>query len=873
MLTLFYLDQEAVENILMLLYLLRAQAAAEILTFNGKTLTQHLVQLHNELTVSMALVDVALTATLLRLVLCKASDVEIWESLVPVLGAMHETTERSGDTLVKRAETIDEWTRVTNDANDIREEPIGIRDRTTITAENHQTIDHEVQSGFQTPIRANTGTILNEATMHDEIDPRLKHELNDILYQDTPEFFNTFFGNTEWGTKANELLKKLEAVDPYNPLRWDESAETDEDKQKAIFTDIINPHLDGTSEQHHLFYGSGAFVMTDSSRGAKRKCDLFLHRALTRHGTRILDPPSSQRYSWKDILVPGELKRNTKQTETDEYIQLAGYVREVFGAQPTRRFVHAFLLRGTNMRCWVFHRAGGVGSKKLDILKEPLLFLTIVLAYSLMNQTELGLDPTIPRDEYGNLTVDVVDRNGKHQRLVLDETPLFHQPVIAGRATVCWRARKRESTIYEFVVKDSWRASERAPEGDLLERVYQEDGWTRGVSQHYAHTDIMVGSTTDSAINNVAKGLLMGTAVHFHDGKSFTTERSTLSRGQSTTDLLLRAAAELYLHDQPTRLTRSLGNPEDQRLTNPKLPWGAKPVDTTLNLPSDRTHSRTTVSNVGRPITKFHSIVELLSALRDCIKGHQYLHELQILHRDVSSNNLMITEGRKDNEPYGFLIDLDLAKDLRLNGPSGASHRTGTREFMALGLLQEVPATHNYRHDLESFFYVLLWICVNYDGTTGIKRTIERTKDPFYRWTSGDNITDAYPIKAMAMNLKRFKEQMLKGVSNYFDHAYIKTLLLQIRAHLFLPIGEDEQLHEGIRDRPNNCTLLYQEIIGSFDKAIDGAVRTPETTHLNLSTQQTEPERRRPRRHQPLAELVADHIPHNCGVNNGCVRA
>lgn len=54
-----------------------------------------------------------------------------------------------------------------------------------------------------------------------------------------------------------------------------------------------------------------------------------------------------------------------------------------------------------------------------------------------------------------------------------------------------------------------------------------------------------------------------------------------------------------------------------------------------------------------------------------------------------------------------MLIDLDLAKVLG-NGPSGARHQTGTKEIMGIEMLLGID--HTYRHDVESFFYVLLWI-------------------------------------------------------------------------------------------------------------------------------------------------------------------
>jgi hypothetical protein len=38
--------------------------------------------------------------------------------------------------------------------------------------------------------------------------------------------------------------------------------------------------------------------------------------------------------------------------------------------------------------------------------------------------------------------------------------------------------------------------------------------------------------------------------------------------------------------------------------------------------------------------------------------------------------------------------------------PSGARHRTGTMQFMAIEVLE--GKGHTYRHDLESFFYVFV---------------------------------------------------------------------------------------------------------------------------------------------------------------------
>ncbi|AEO60742.1 hypothetical protein MYCTH_40175, partial [Thermothelomyces thermophilus ATCC 42464] len=129
----------------------------------------------------------------------------------------------------------------------------------------------------------------------------------------------------------------------------------------------------------------------------------------------------------------------------------------------------------------------------------------------------------------------------------------------------------------------------------------------------------------------------------------------------------------------------------------------------------------------SRSLVSLSTTITLLSALADCISGHESLRQRAgLLHRDISIGNLLIGE---DNR--GFLIDLDLAvKEQRL-GASGSKGKTGTRAFMAVGAL--LCERHSFTHDLESFFWVLFWICIHCDGP-GRGRVVDRLD----RWNYAD---------------------------------------------------------------------------------------------------------------------------------------
>jgi hypothetical protein len=99
-----------------------------------------------------------------------------------------------------------------------------------------------------------------------------------------------------------------------------------------------------------------------------------------------------------------------------------------------------------------------------------------------------------------------------------------------------------------------------------------------------------------------------------------------------------------------------------------------------------------------------------------------------------------------EEEPY--LIDADLGKSTDKLAVPSANHRTGTLPFMATDLLVDNPPPHLYRYDLESFFYVLLWMCVQGHcgwDTVGSISAMRKEKSDFFSAERG-NPVDHLPI-------------------------------------------------------------------------------------------------------------------------------
>ncbi|VDB85807.1 Bgt-50225 [Blumeria graminis f. sp. tritici] len=92
----------------------------------------------------------------------------------------------------------------------------------------------------------------------------------------------------------------------------------------------------------------------------------------------------------------------------------------------------------------------------------------------------------------------------------------------------------------------------------------------------------------------------------------------------------------------------------------------------------------------GRAIDEDTTPLELICGLCDAVKGYRSLFmDSKILHRDISTNNITLTDPKLSDGCYEVLIDLDLAISISDDTCLvDAKLLTGTMEFIALGILK-----------------------------------------------------------------------------------------------------------------------------------------------------------------------------------------
>jgi len=433
-------------------------------------------------------------------------------------------------------------------------------------------------------------------------------------------------------------------------------------------------------------------------------------------------------------------------------------VQRVFELQPARLYVHGFLIHGSTFTSWVFDRSGIYCPRAIPFHPETgaVNAVAILDSYRLMSTVQLGCNLTVSMRDNGQY-LRLSEDNSKVE-LRLDDTPSFSSGEIVGSGLSVFRAKHNSSPSWEFAVKFKWivpgSISTVWPgEMKMLKLVTDRNVW--GVIHLFDYQ-------------------AMGSTEHLREGLQFD-RTSTLQAGKKATS---------------TQWSSYTAKAQDDQ----------------------RALQCTVIQPLGKPLDAFASITQLLEAIRDAIKAHWSLYQNNILHQDISVWNIMIPETRplEPDGPRGILVDLDLAMELEDILPDGRT-RAGTPMFMAVGVLR--CKHHTYRHDLESFLYVLVWMVICRRCGPPLEGSL------LERWR-GDDVEKLGMVKEHDM-----RDDGFEAILEEFDAEFegVKPLARSLRRILFcrkdLPGGESS-LFFGTDGSEAGTHELYNAMLRAFDESL-----------------------------------------------------
>ncbi|CCU74249.1 serine/threonine-protein kinase Sgk2 [Blumeria hordei DH14] len=526
------------------------------------------------------------------------------------------------------------------------------------------------------------------------------------------------------------------------------------------------------------------------------------------------DVPVSHLNRWRNVLVVGGMSNSVMDDCWHEkFLELSVYMREIFWAQPLRLFVHGFHLFGTQLLLWVFDRAGAFSSDTIEILHEPERFIRVITAYTLMDDDQLGLATFLKVDGRHSIITMKNVTDGKNQDFALELGHFLNRELIVSRGTTCYRTMDGEN-----LVKFSWRDPENKSEAELLLAAQNVNGVLN-----------LLGSRDITSIGKLRNGLVFPRKManmmiedfgpYACSGDSLYVRDASQEKQLLKKDGVSRDITGIHECKDESKLLPKKCNPSTCLESKSQCEVKGLPAIESIYEPpfTDRVFSCFSASPFGRPISAHSSVQEFLTCMRDAIKAHKDLfEEAKILHCDISEKNILLVDPKKQNGLTGMLIDLDNAIWMGVENDkfqAQARIMRGTPTFIAIEKLcdfsdqKSSSVEHTYRHDLESFFYVFLVVCIEY-GWDDQQRPKE---SPLQEWYVS-KLKILKEVKQRQMKESGFELFILEKFSPKFG--CVKDLARQLRNILF----SKGKLSTGTPDNPEE---MYGLVLEAFESALE----------------------------------------------------
>ncbi|CAL1708843.1 unnamed protein product [Somion occarium] len=343
-----------------------------------------------------------------------------------------------------------------------------------------------------------------------------------------------------------------------------------------------------------------------------------------------------------------------------------------------RTFAFSIVVCGKYARFLRWDRAGCIVSDRFDYVEEPDILLEFFWCYARLTREERGFDPTVVpasaaeakllSDTLSRYIKESQPRNVSYLQPKPDSTYPFSKMLVPTP----------NGTRELIVGKPFWdadspcgRATRAYAAYDMVEKkiVFAKDSWR--------------DKDEDSLSEAVIYDTLQKSNVPFLPE--------------------VIAAGDVYVKIKKRKMSQ-------RTLTRKWAVRSGKAVLWRLPCAEMRTlvHCRV-VQQLAYPLTSARSSKEAAQAIRDAIEAIKVAyHDGKIFHRDISTGNIMISQSGR-----GILNDWDHGLRVILRNTPKA-YRTGTWQFISILLLQNPKKGHDVHDDLESSFWVLLYVSLHY---------------------------------------------------------------------------------------------------------------------------------------------------------------
>ncbi|KAJ1815636.1 hypothetical protein LPJ60_005639 [Coemansia sp. RSA 2675] len=496
----------------------------------------------------------------------------------------------------------------------------------------------------------------------------------------------------------------------------------------------------------------------------------------SRYNAAIESCTNPSYYQMRAII---EAKRGkTSKDLRDAFVQLSEYTRQMFAEQYDLRFAFGFTICAGEVCLYHFGNSKIVASAPMDIATREgrCSFIELIVNMSLCENSRLGRDPTMqflsdlncweidcPDDDDDNCA----GRDTVKQYYFSDLICVADR--LLGRHTRCFPAtdirptkkrEKGEPLKATVVIKDAFAFAK--PDAS-------EDGRDEARTLKRIRSEFESKNPDDIMYPKI----VVGGRVRFKRGDK-TIEDTTSTMYEDIDDGLLEKVSGGTLF---------------------------------------RAHRRIVLASIGEPLRTVETVKEFVTVICDAMESHHAIVErCQILHRDISDNNILVV--RSGDTVRGLLIDFDCAIDTSKDRGDVRHEMTGTLPYMSFNNITYSNVKRTSLDDCESMLYLLCWY-----ATIGFGSKDERDeakvafkKKAIAQWRNGgmDSIAEAKRLHiASPIN---FVDCIVKKFDTAAKHSMeLRGLALRLYQALFESRHFDTKFHGS---RMTGGGSLMAELLG-----------------------------------------------------------
>ncbi|KAI8968745.1 hypothetical protein BD414DRAFT_582045 [Trametes punicea] len=400
-----------------------------------------------------------------------------------------------------------------------------------------------------------------------------------------------------------------------------------------------------------------------NAEGAKVRPDCLLALgALAKvvgNGSALAEDKKEELF-WLQAVAAVEAKREIRVKDEELILQLLCYLRMILVEQKDRRFALGLALSRTQISVWLQDRSGVLGmNKAIDIHTEPKKFIQVIAAFSLLPAHRLGFDPTMrlarepsaPIHPYrlcstgpDQFDVELYKRNNYSTQWVIETKngvyvtlkalSLLRTDVVHGSGSIVWAVFLYDERHMDpgqrqiFVLKQAWRLEGMANEGELYRSLWtaqeasaSEDVQYLGELVH--DEDVTIDGAVDNTHNLIHRGLEPIPPM-FEDSDHL----ARLKRRRS-----FDPEFELVHIDIVTDKIHQIH------------------AGRSTSTPENRTRTRIVLKTFGCSVKFFANNTELVRILLHGVRAHRFAYQHGVLHRDISTGNVLIALKRGPIKP------------------------------------------------------------------------------------------------------------------------------------------------------------------------------------------------------------------------------